>query len=36
MRVKIPKYLSLIPLENLPENVVGYLCTWQCVETLIQ
>ena len=27
MRVKIPKYLSLIPLEILPENVVGYLCT---------
>ena len=27
MRVKIPKYLSLIPLENLPDNVVGYLCT---------
>ena len=27
MRVKIPKYVSLIPLENLPDNVVGYLCT---------
>ena len=27
MRVQIPKYVSLIPLENLPDNVVGYLCT---------
>ena len=27
IRVKIPKYLSMIPLENLPDNVVGYLCT---------
>ena len=27
---------DMIPLEGLPDNVIGYICCWHCVTMLIQ